>query len=375
MVNNATGVVMEVDKFLRNKLPDQQITTQDKISQIKNLIARLKAVFPTVKDKDAIANRLSILNKSLMRLERAQTTKPQFSSLREKVLSNAKQWLTNYPEIPIPSEDAFAKTRKYLEQLKAVAIPPTNEEKIVINSLSQLLLRFKLKIKPTTYQVIHTPQVKGSPLPSVIKEAENFRKSMQKNYPSDVNGLRVAIYKGEMLIGKLRKQIAGYSYEEYNKWQPTFISEINAIRSLIEKWKAILESIHKREQEIRRYSWERERREYKRNNYLRAKQTAEIAGREKSVAQEVAGNIDNQLTRVCSSIDALMEKAERDKDPSILPIEETRRMEANAELLISGLKGKIDINMDRKLKNKLNLLKYKITQMNNLLKRLSSMAI
>jgi len=367
-------VIEQIDRFLRDVYPDQRIPPGQKVSAGKKLLQSARKVYAVSREpkyREALTERMERLEKVLGTVSKALPVYPTVGGPREKVLGQAISWLrTRNPQDV--SQNALAKAKKYLADLEYWARPPTPEEKKVILELKEAVAQIasKVQLPWTPVQKLAVEKKLKEP-PPIIGQVIAFREEVSKFPPLTEKSLRERTYQARELVGKLKTELLKLSREEEKVWRNVFARELKALQELHGKWLTQLEKIRKEEEKARTYAYQEGVARFKKEKYLRAKEIAQRRGAIKSFAVESANSLDTELGRVVTFTSILMEKAEKEKNPDILDTARITRVIANAERLASGILPRVPILLQKRLKDKINLLKFKLRQVENLKRRLT----
>jgi len=366
------SLVITIDEFLRTGVLEQ-VPAQEKLQRARELLEMAEKMYNTTTSwrlKEILGKKIRALRNVILGLEKQLTRAVPVGS-REKILRDAKAYLAQYPE-PVANRTVLGNIRSYLEKLKAVAVPPTEEEREVINRLqtmydiiSQMLKQEMLKLYEE--KGIAPP---GEKVPRELQEAEAFRKSVEKNPPVDENSLRLRTYQAREIIGRLKLLFATLPIDKSKLWENRISSEIERLGELYRRWMKRLEHLRAIEEKKRIYAFKRSKMKYDVEKLETATSKAKAEGELKLVVEESARSLDRQMERIAQIIDIIIKKAQVEKNPEAIDLTKVKGAIDNAEMIINAVAKKVPFATSKKLHNKLRLLKQKYGQLVSIKQRL-----
>lgn len=290
-------------------------------------------------------------------------------SLRDKLLSDAKAWLTQYSTTTLSTEEKLSKTRRYLEGLKdAVKKYPTSAESSVIAKLTTLYNRLK-SIQPNIFVAPGAPtkleDVFFIENPVVVK-AREFYDRMKGVVLKDEASLTRAVNQANTQIEKLRTAFSSLSLDERIRSENSFAGMMRVIGELATKWKNQIALIISDEGKNRSWKWLTDKREYEQDKYLtRKKESLEKGAKEKLVLESL-DKFNDYVKKVLSISSAFRAKIAKEKIPETIPIGRMSELVIKAEQFVSSLEGTLAGSELAEAKTKLNMLKQEQVILRNL---------
>jgi len=366
-------LILAVDEFLGTRFTDQGISSDTKKREAERFLTLADNEYKRATDaslKNVLGERIERLRRSIVTISRVELPRAEYTSLRDKYLQLAKVWLASGQTTVFPTGMALSRTSKLLEDLRAIAKPPSEEELAVMQSLTTLLNTLRAKKAEGASQIINLgdalPTFQGVKTPVALDNSLRFREEVSKNPPTNEASLKVASYHAIQIVGDLSKTLASYYAEEHERWYPFFADEIRKVSELRGRWQRQLEAAKKEETKAMQSAWFVEKNKVQTATYVSAKRTAVREGKLNTMVEASANSFENQIPLIVSSIDMVMKKAEQDKLPELLPIGRVATIIAKARLLVPGILPRVTQQKGLSLQKKLNLLEAKLAEMKNL---------
>ena len=363
----ASSIIEQIDRFLTIE-PD--LASLDSMLMYgRRLLSSAESSYRAAKTDElrkVLEQRIYRLRERLSKLQKKSVKRPVGPlSLREKILQSSKLWLAQEPTVTLSAEDKLARTRVYLEKLKALATVPTAEEKSVISQLTSLYNRLKGEV-PARYPTSEMIGAKEERFPPVYEKAKDFHRRMARMTLTKEKDLRKAIEEGKGHIDALRAYLDGLSLDERKRKETAFTGMMRAIGQLVRKWERQIDMIKVKESKMRIWGWQKEKSEYQVKSYVESKRKAEREGERVRTLHMLADNFTENVQKIVTLSKTLRQKAEKDKMPELLPISKFSKIVRDAENFVSGVKDKLSSTDRLAVIGSLNALKREQMSLKNL---------
>ena len=221
------------------------------------------------------------------------------------------------------------------------------------------------------------PEVRGAmgerpkvEAPAELRQAVEFRQTMQEKVLPDVASLTDAIAQAREQISRLDACRRGLDADSHELWGKQAWDEIRWIGKLIQKWNRQLDQLKLQETQARTYRWQEDKAKEETRVYVSRKEASLAKGKEQIDAIKALREASQELETAFSLCQMLLDKAHVQQMPGIIPVDKLATTIAKFEAILEGLRDKLPEAEIRQATRNLNRIKAYEAEMRKNLMRL-----